>query len=761
MADTDGAAGTYETRKDAGDGGPGVWRLWKQALDLATDHEKDWRKKAKAAVERYRDEKERKGARFNILYSSIQTQEPAVYNSTPKPDVRRRFNDKDPVGKLAAQAFERALSHCLDEYDFDCPMEATVHDSLLTGRGVPMVVYNPVMDGEALAYETTTVEHVQWDDFRHGPAKEWKDVPWLAVRYRITRDEAKELNPKAGATVTLDYVEPDADKERDGKNVPDIFKRLTVWKIWDKAKRETVFLAESYKEDLFAREPDQLRLKDFFPFPRPLYDISDSSSLVPLVPYEMYRDQAEELDRITKRIHSLVNVLKWRGIRPAQLVELDALKDAEDGELIPSESANSWLQAVGAMDKAIWLMPIDKLIIVIRELVEQRETVKQVVFEISGLADIMRGETDPNETLGAQQIKAQWGSMRMQRRQREVQRIARDLMRIKAEIIGEQYSAETLAAITGIQLPSPEDKIAAQAQAGMLSEQGEEVPQELQAALATPTWPEVKDVMASDALRSFRVDIESDSTIQADLTRAQQNMSQFVEGLAAFGTAMGPLVEGGAIPLDAAADILSAFARNFKLGRQAEDALDRLAEEAPQQQPKPDPEAMKAEAENRRMERELAMKEGQAAQDVQKDQAQMALEREKAQASLALEREKLQADIALKRSQLAADVSLKRATAQADIGVKREAGQQGMDLEREKLEGSADGKAAKTLQKTLADVAKAAQQAAEAAKMAVEKVRQIEADLEAPRVISVQRVNGKVTGGTIKTGGRDIPVTIQ
>lgn len=678
-------SGTFETPADAGEGGQGVFRLWMSAIDLADRTEKDWRKRGLSASKRYRDEEERRGARFNILYSSVQTQAPAVYNSTPKPDVRRRFNDKDVAGKLAAQAFERSLSHCIDEYDFDCPMSATVFDSLLVGRGVGMVVYDPTLDEQGnVVYETTRYEHVQWDDFRRGPGKAWQDVPWVAVRYRITRDEAIALNPKKGPTVGLDHIEQGTGNEKE--DVPDVFKRLTVWKIWDKSKRQVVFIAPSFKEGPFAVEDDQLGLKDFFPFPRPVYDIEDSASLVPLVPYDMYRDQAEELDRVTKRIHSLVNVLRWRGIRPSQITEFDTLKDAEDGDLVPSESATSAIAAAQAkgLDDLVWLMPVDRLILVVRELVAQREAIKQVVFEISGLADIMRGETNPNETLGAQQIKAQWGSLRMQKRQREVQRFARDVMRIKAEIIGEHYSPETLQAITGIRLPTDQEKQVAQQQAQQMQMAQQPPPPELQDVLNTPTWAEVKQVMASDAMRSFRVDIETDSTIQADLTRAQQNMAQFVEGLGAFTQAMGPGIQSGEIPKDVATDILVAFARNFKLGRQAEDALERLGEESrTPKPPAPDPAALKAQADAQQAQADQQMKQQEMQANQQMEQQRLAMEQQKSQADIQAKAQMAQMDADAKMRQAEQELALKRDVAFAELELKREIALEELRLKHE------------------------------------------------------------------------------
>ena len=775
MADDASPQGTFETREDAGEGGPGVYKLWTTALDLAGDEELNWRKRGRFAIKRYRDDEKRGGNQFNILYSSVETQAPAIYNSVPKPDVRRRFGDEDPVGKVAAQAFERTLSHSIDEYDFDTTMQAVVHDSLLPGRGIAMVVYDPTLgeDGE-VADESVRCDHVQWDDFRRGPARKWADVPWIAIRSRITREEATALSPKHGPTVTLDHSEFSEDKKDDADKQQDVFKRLTVWKIWDKAKRKIVFIAPSFKDGPFAETEDLLGLRDFFPMPRPIYDVMDSGSLIPQVPFDKYKDQAAELDTVTARIKKLVSVLKWRGIRPAHITELDQLKDADDGELIPSESFSTLVMSQGTRpDQAIWLMPIEKLILVIRELLIQREAIKGVIFEITGISDIQRGDTDPRETLGAQQIKAEFGSGRMQRRQREVQRFARDLIRIKAEIIGEHFSAETLAAVTGIQLPTPEQKEAAQVamqqQAAQVQQTGQPAPpppDEVVQLLNTPTWDDVKKVMASDALRSFRVDIETDSTIQADLSKAQQNMSAFVEGLAAFGQAMGPAIESGIMPLDIVADLFTGFARNFKLGRQAEDALDRLGKlsEQPQQE-KPDPEAAKAQADAQLAEKQLAAEQ-------QKAQAADALAQKKEANATARKAEQIQADLQATMHKIDLEAQLKREAAEQAKALDRDVADHSAGIKQRQQDAAEAGETrtfdasqgqpiADQVQAMMKELAGTMEQINTAAEGALAEVQELKAEAAEPITMTVNRKGGKITGGTRQQGARRTDITLN
>ena len=763
MAEVTESQGAFETRKDAGEGAQGQVRLWLRVIDLASKDEEDWRKEAQEAVERFRDEKARKGVRFNILFSQTETLSASLYNSTPVPDVRRRFGDPDPVSKTAGDVIERALSYGLDAYDFDGVMGDAVHDSLLVGRAITRVRYTPTIDGEEV-YEEALCERVDWRDFRRGPATKWEDVPWIAFRHRITREQAIKLSPTIGPKVDLDWVQEKQDKDKN--EVPDIFKRLTVWEIWDKEKKEVLFLAPSWKESMLRIVPDPLGLGEFWPIPQPLHDIEDTNSLTPLIPYNLYKDQAEELDRVTRRIHSLVNVLRWRGVRPANIAELDQLKDAEDGELIPSESIDSYLSLVqsGNIDNAIWLMPIDKLVVVIRELMLQRDAIKQTIFEITGVSDIQRGDTDPNETLGAQQIKAQFGSLRLQKRQKAVQNYARDLIRLKAELIAEKFSVPTLATMTGIQLPM-EPQID---------------PQTGQPGIA---WPMVEQVIRSDAMRSFRIDVETDSTIQADQVRIQANMSSYVQGLGMFLQAVGPAVESGAMPMDVASDLLTAFSRQYKLGRQAEDALERMGRQA--QQPRQDPNA----GERERVQAEMQIKGQELQVKSQGEAAKLQLEQAKLQADVQLRQEDMHLRAAIEQAKLeearaarletqdsvpeidkiAIDVGLKREQADADRELKREQmlldredrqvqNAQSMEFEREKLGASEGGQALKRIEELAGNVQQLAEQI----------VAQSE-DARKPREIKFKRDKGRIVGATVgdkvvslnREGGRVSGATVE
>ncbi len=162
---------------------------------------------------------------------------------------------------------------------------------------------------------------------------------------------------------------------------------------------------------------------------------------------------------------------------------------------------------------------------------------------------------------------------------------------------------------------------------------------------------QVITLLRQDVLRSYRIDIETDSTIRGDLTRNQTAMAQFVSGTAQFFQAIAPAVEAGAIGMEAAVTVYSAFARNFKLGKQVDDTLDKLIEDAAKmaQQPKPpDPNAAKLEMEIQKMQAEIKMQGEKHQMDMQAMQAEL----QGKQQGLQMDLQGKQADLQLKGAEL-------------------------------------------------------------------------------------------------------------
>lgn len=606
----------------------GIVRRWVAELALADEAEKSWRKEAGDIYDLYEGE-DAKANSFNILWSNTETLLPAVYNSTPQPDARRRFRDADPVGKVASTIMERSLSYQIDDYDFDSEISDTVLDVLLPGRGVAWIEYEPefvkvgpdgVQPGMAAgAYqepESSTEDsaepaeesggpeaspgpyekivgqsarccHVQWDKFRRGPGKRWREVPWVSREHDFTYDMALDKFGKVTADA-LNYDDtagPGVIKGggKDAKETRAIFKTCKVHEIWDKEARRVLFIATAFKERPCLVVEDPLRLRNFFPMPRPIYAIASSRSLVPKPLYRMYKQQAAELDRISARINKIVAALKVRGLYASHIKEAGDILDAGDSAMLPIENPAA-IADHGGLDKLVWILPVNVLAQALEYLYKARDQIKQAIYEISGIADILRGATNPNETLGAQQLKSQWGSLRIQKIQREIQRFIRDLMRLKAEIIAEHFTPEQLAAMTNVQLPDQQAKIQAQMAVQQAQAAQQPPPPEALKALNTPTWDDVKKLMMSDEMRQYRIDIETDSTVAETINKDMQGLSEVLTQVNAI---IGAVAHG--LPMEVAKTVALAVVRRARLGSAVEDALEALEQPPPPPQAPPPP----------------------------------------------------------------------------------------------------------------------------------------------------------------------------
>ena len=99
----------------------------------------------------------------------------------------------------------------------------------------------------------------------------------------------------------------------------------------------------------------------------------------------------------------------------------------------------------GGIEGFVGFMPIGQYIDALQALAERRAQLIQAIYEITGVSDIMRGNSDPSETATAVTKKTNFGTLRNQDRQNDMQRYLTDVLKIKAEIICEMWTPELLA----------------------------------------------------------------------------------------------------------------------------------------------------------------------------------------------------------------------------------------------------------------------------------------------------------------------------
>lgn len=587
---------------------------WLAEIATAKRFYEKWQTRGDKVIKRYKDEnsardevQNTRGRKMAILWSNVQTVKPALYSKTPQPNISRRNKDGDPVGRVASIVLERAVNACMARQDFDQVLSDCVLDLLLPGKGELVAEYKADIDGDAVSNQRAELRYVHWRDCLTNPARLYSEVWWFGnVAYPAREEVAKTFGEEVAAKIQYDHV---LDKQ-DG-NTPDsqpqADKRATVWTIWSKRHRRVFQVSPGFPDGLLGDMAPPVDFADFFPNPRPLLATTAHDSILPVPDFALYQDQADAIDLLTNKIYKLSESLRLRGLYPA---DMDAVKrllqDASDTEMIPVES---WavLQERGGADGLVAWFPLKDVAAALVASLEALEKQKAMMYEVTGLSDIIRGASEASETATAQQIKTQWGSLRIRDRQRDIQRFARDAIRKMAEIVAEHFNQDTLAAMSGLRLLTKEQKAAVLGAQQMIAQQQQQaqqaqamgqpammpqIPQpspEMLEAAKQPTWDEVMGLLRNDKLRGFVIDVETDSTIEPDQQAEQQKAVMFIEGMTQFLTAATPIIQAAPIAAPMLAELMLFGARRFKIGETIESKIEQFAEAVVQQASQPQP----------------------------------------------------------------------------------------------------------------------------------------------------------------------------
>lgn len=628
---------------------------WFNALELSKKEQQKWQERGEKIVKRYRDDRSEfgSGRKYNILWSNIRTLLPAVYAKKPKAECQRRHKDSDPVGRTAAMVLERALQYEIDQYsDFDSCIRHSVLDRLLPGRGVAWVRYEPHYEpgqpedvGETqitddvepemantLQYECSPVDYVYWKDFRHSPARTWEEVTWVARRVYMNREEGVERFGEDFKQVPLSH-EPIGtdDLQRDGADVSKL-KKAVVWEIWNKPTKTAIWVAQGF-ERVLDEKSDPLQLDEFFPCPKPLFATLTSDSLVPIADYVMYQDQANELDNITDRIGRLVEACKVVGVYDASQAGVQRmLSEGVDNTLIPVDTWAAFGER-GGIKGTVDFLPLDMVVNALNQLYQAREQTKQVIYEVTGLSDIIRGASIASETATAQQIKSQYASLRLKEMQSDVARFASDILRIKAQIMCQFYRPESLVAMSGMEQ----------------TKDAQYLPQAIQ-------------LLQNDTLRNFRIEVETDSLVELDEMQEKQDRLEFLTAASGF---IEKAIQAPPELAPLLGEMLMFGVRSFKAGKGMESSLEQFIQESSERakqpkQPQPNPEMLKLQAEQQSAQMTMQMEQAKMQSAQQAEVAKFQLEQAKMQAQQQAEQMRLQADMQAAQQKAELEASLEQ-----------------------------------------------------------------------------------------------------
>jgi hypothetical protein len=713
---------------------------WRDELHRYKEDYKKWCESGRKIIKRYRDE--RKDAtnidvRFNILWSNIKTLKPAVYSRAPNVEVSRRFKDQNDVGRVASMILERTIDYELRQYtDFHSALNNCVEDRLLPGRGVSWVRYEPRIEtqeepqitddvdydseqaggGEAygmagevepfevVSDERSPIDYVFWEDFAHLPARTWEEVTWVARRVYMSKEEGKDRFGDIFENVPLTYSrEKDPQNDDNNQNVVPDDKKAVVWEIWCKTTKKVYWIANAFDEFLDERD-DPLQLECFFPCPKPLFSTVTTDSLIPVPDFRLYQDQADEIDEISGRIAHLTKALKVMGVYAADEPSLARLmKEGQDAVLIPIENWPAFMEK-GGLGQAIQLVPLADIIATLQQLYQAREACKQVIYETTGLSDILRGASVANETATAQGIKAQFASIRLNDMKDDVARFARDILRMKAEIICSKYQPDIILQVSGI-ANTPDGQN----------------PELVAAAI---------QLLKNEPIRNYNIDIETDSMVEIDQQKEKADRIEFLSASSSFLEKAVQAAQVAPEILPLVTQMMLFGIRGFKVGRELEGTFETFqqaaTEKVAQQQANPQPNPAQLEA-----------------------QAKMQLEQAKAQAEA--QKADMDAQIEKYKADLKAQTDMQVAQMRAETDIKLKAMEKSNDLIE--FDGMGNQQASAVIQNVVAENNAALQQNMAAVIQAIQMSNEQQtqalagmlAQLTKPKSV-VRDANGKIIG---------------
>lgn len=664
---------------------------WTTELDYAEKELKVFHERARRVVRRYIDERDavdNMNKWFNIFYANTNILKAALYAQIPQADVSRRFKDyNDDTARVASLILQRAINPDPDDPrdGFDSVMRNCVQDRLIPGMAqcwlrletevenvegglLETGEHNEVAPEPGEAYEgaqmppnegfrtgpdpgapppanqpltritdqRVVIDYVYWSDFLWSPCRVWAERRWVARKAYLERDELVErFGEEKGNAIPLDYRPQQASVTTQAPTpVAEAIKKAVIYEIWDRCDRKVYWLSRAYPDILDVKD-DPLQLIGFEPCPEPMLANITTSNTTPRPDYFMIQDQYSELDTVNNRISLLVQACKVIGVydRASEGVQR-MLQEGFDNTLIPVDNWAMFAEKGGIKGQVDWL-PLETVINALARLYEAREAIKGQIYELTGIADIVRGASKASETLGAQQIKAQFASVRIKTLQDEVARFARDILRIKAEIMVKHFDPILLVKKSNVLFTENNEHIAGAVQL-FQSEEGFE----------------------------WRIAVQADSMAQADYAMEKKDRIEFMGAVSSYlekaGAMFQVVPESAPLLVTMLKWAIASFKNASEIEGVIDKALDALNKNPPQKQDKPDPAMVKAQADAQAKQQQAQLDQAKAQQEIATKAQDAQFEQQRQQMDLMFERQRQQMDLMFEQQRMAMEAEAQR-----------------------------------------------------------------------------------------------------
>jgi len=477
--------------------------------------------------------------------------------------------------------------------------------------------------------EQIKYEYLSYDELLFSREANWEKNWWVAFKRYLYFDEAVEkFGEKKARALTRSFKHVDAEddrrKEVDFDSEKDVEKKLEVYEIWDKFKKDEddaqkirwLTLDNNTDEFLLVEEP-QAKLRDFFSMPKPLVLNKKCGKFWGTPPYSFYEKSVKSLDETMRRRTALIDDVILRGVYDQDQTILQEVLDARERTIVPADFF-LLVEKGGAkgLNGLFQFVDISATVEQITTLLNIEKEITQDIYEKSGISDIIRGASDPRETATAQEIKGDYASMRLNAHQDSFRSFVRDLVYLTFELICEVFTEESLKEYADIEAD----------------------PQLFSAAV---------QLLKVDRDRHLSLELETDSTLAVKEQKQKQDLVSFMEHFSKMLEQTTMLIERFPVEgtFNLVKSLLESLVTKFDLGRDVQNDVTKMMNELIQQkieqmqQPsQPSAEQLEAQAKEREFtikEGELAIKQGELQLKSMEVQGQLGVKQEENQIRVA------------------------------------------------------------------------------------------------------------------------------
>lgn len=527
---------------------------------------KEWLAKIRSSEKAYEDyyelveeirkyyRNERKRNKQSIFWSSVETLKPFLYFKQPQPFIIRSNKKSDAVENTACRILEKALEWDMKQFDFDSVVKYARNDFLLSGMGILWEQYHSsfkyIGNVTLKDKEQVTTQYVNPMSFLADVDKVnvWEDVEWIA---RKTFMNVNEIYCNFGEELANYFWQ---------HNFTD--KSISVYEIWDKKTRKIYYMSPELPDTFLQINEDTLHLSGFFPCPKPIMATLTNDGIVPVPDYVEIKSLLDELDGVNSRMRLTMQALKVSGCYDSSFPELANILD-KDVTLIALNDFDK-LKDAGGINGIIDFAPIEQYVNTLQVLAERRKILIDSIYEVTGVSDIMRGASNSQDTATAVVKKTNFGTLRNQDRQNDMQRFLKDLLHIKAEIICEQFSPDTLAAFVADETAQTPDVVA-----------------------------HAVDLLKTQKLRGMVIELVTDGSF--DIDKQEENVLQVLEHIHEMVSQSFGLVSQQPALLPLYRQMIEAAAATLSNARQFENVLEHVFDKISAELNAPDPQVQQAE----------------------------------------------------------------------------------------------------------------------------------------------------------------------